>query len=152
MGHVLNTGDFAAARAVRGARLGELGYVSVCMAPGEANEGHSHTLVEEILVVQKGTGSIQIEDDVYDLQPGSVAVVPAGQFHATCNTGNVNLEGFIVFNQNVDRKKVKLKSREEHFGKPTKSPQDALETLQAEARALRKANKKLKKKLKKARG
>ncbi len=147
MGHVLNNRDFAAVRAVRSAKLSELGYVSVCMAPGEANEGHSHTLVEEILVVQKGTGSIQIENDVYELQPGSIAVVPAGQFHAVCNTGNANLEGFTVFNRNVDRAAVELKSREEHFGKSAEV--SALEALQAEVKALKKTNKKLKKKLKK---
>ena len=59
---VLNTTDFEAARAVRAAKLNELGWVPVCMAPGDENPGHSHTLVEEILVVQKGFGKIQIED------------------------------------------------------------------------------------------
>ncbi len=150
MGQVLNNRDFEAVRAVRSAKLKELGYVSVCMAPGEANEGHSHTLVEEILVVQKGTGSIQIENDVFELQPGSIAVVPAGQFHAVCNTGSANLEGFTVFNRNVDRKAVKLKSREEHFGKTAEA--SAMDAAQAELKALRKANKKLKKKLKNRKG
>ena len=62
---VLNTTDFEAARAVRAAKLKELGWVPVCMAPGDENPGHSHTLVEEILVVQKGFGKIQIEDKSY---------------------------------------------------------------------------------------
>ncbi len=154
MGQVLNNSDFAGARAVREAKLKELGYVSVCMAPGDANAGHSHTLVEEILVVQKGRGTIQIENESYPLKPGSIAVVPAGQFHATCNTGDENLEGFVVFNRNVDRKAVVLKSRKEHFGKAplagTKKQASAKEELKAEIKALKKANKKLKKKLKKA--
>ncbi len=160
MGQVLNKRDFDAARAVREARLKELGYVSVCMAPGDANAGHSHTLVEEILVVQKGKGAIQIENETYPLKPGSVAVVPAGQFHATCNTGNENLEGFVIFNRNVDRKAVVLKSRKAHFGKAApaaaskaagrKKEASANAKLKAEVKALKKANKKLKKKLKKA--
>ncbi len=155
MGQVLNNSDFAGARAVREAKLQELGYVSVCMAPGDANAGHSHTLVEEILVVQKGRGTIQIENESFPLQPGSIAVVPAGQFHATCNTGDENLEGFVVFNRNVDRKAVVLKSRKEHFAKAPRAgakKEASGQDLKAEIKALKKANKKLKKKLKKAQG
>jgi len=119
----------------------------VCMAPGESNAGHSHTLVEEVLVVHRGKGQIQIEDEVFDLCKGSVAVVPAGQFHALCNTGKKNLEGVILFNSNIDRKAVVLKSREEHFAEPSPS----MEALCAEVAALKKQNKKLNKKLRKAR-
>jgi quercetin dioxygenase-like cupin family protein len=142
---VLNTSDFEAARAVRGAKLNELGFVPVCMAPGDANKGHSHTVVEEILIVQKGRGQIQIEDNTFDLQPGSVAIVPAGKFHAVCNTGSENLEGVTIFNSNFDRKKVVLKTREEHFA----GKADAELSLRAELDALRKENKKLKKAAKK---
>ena len=140
---VLNQADFEAARAVNSVKLSELGFVPVCMAPGDANDGHSHTLVEEILVVQKGTGQIQIEDECYDLCAGSVAVVPAGRFHAVCNTGSENLEGFTFFNRNVDRKKVVLKSREEHFA------QSSADGLKSEIAALKKESRKLKKKLRK---
>ncbi len=145
MGYVLHSADFAAARSVKSAKLKELGFAPVCMAPGEADDGHSHTLVEEVLVVHKGEGRIQIENETFDVCAGSIAMVPAGQFHALCNTGKENLEGAVLFNANVDRKAVVLKSRAEHFGEP--SPQQ----LCAEIEALKKANKKLRKKLKKAR-
>ncbi|MCR9262259.1 MAG: cupin domain-containing protein [Pseudomonadaceae bacterium] len=144
---VLNSTDFEAARAVRSAKLNELGFVAVCMAPGEANDGHSHTIVEEMLIVQKGHGQIQIENDTFDLCPGSVAIVPAGKFHAVCNTGSENLEAVTVFNSNFDRKKVVLKSRDEHFPAKKTSAEDKLKD---ELKALKKTNKKLKKKLKKA--
>ena len=142
MQQVLSAEDFAAARAVSSVSLKELGFAPVCMAPGEANAGHSHTLVEEVLIVQAGMGQIQIENDTYDVCAGSVAVVPAGKFHALCNTGKDNLEGVIIFNRNVDRKKVVLKSRKQHF-KGAKSAQAG--ELLAELTALKKANKKLKK-------
>ena len=142
---VLNTEDFESARAVSSAKLSELGFVPVCMAPGKENAGHSHTLVEEILMIQKGQGKIQIENESYDLCPGSVAVVPAGKFHAVCNTGTENLEGMTVFNSNFDRKKVVLKSREQHFG--DKAP--SKKALLNEVAALKKQNKKLIKSLKK---
>ena len=61
MGQVLNASDFAAAQAIRAAKLNELGFAPICMAPAEENEGHSHTLVEEIVIVQSGEGKIQIE-------------------------------------------------------------------------------------------
>ena len=141
MEQVLTPQDFAAARAVKSIKLDALGFVPVCMAPGDENPGHSHTLVEEILIVQKGTGKIQIEDDTYDLCPGSVAIVPAGRFHAVCNTGSENLEGVTIFNRDVDVKKVVLKSRKQHFKKQAKADD--------ELKALKKANRKLKKQLKK---
>lgn len=146
MTQVLNPEDFAAARAVRSARLKELGFVPVCMAPGAANPGHSHTLVEEILIVRSGTGQIQIEDDVHELRPGSVAVVPAGKFHAVCNTGSQDLEGVTIFNKNVDTDAVVLKSRKQHFKKQATAQQAMLN----EVEKLKKQNKKLKKALKKA--
>ncbi len=73
MGQVLNASDFAAAQAIRAAKLNELGFAPICMAPAEENEGHSHTLVEEIVIVQSGEGKIQIENETYDLCAGSVA-------------------------------------------------------------------------------
>ena len=145
MEQVLSPADFAAARAVRSAKLKELGVVPVCMEPGAENPGHSHTRVEEVLMVRKGVGKIQIEDKTYDLGPGSVAIVPAGRFHAVCNTGSENLEGVTIFNQNVDRKKVVLKSRKQHFAKARPSKDD----LCAEIESLKKANKKLRKSIKK---
>ena len=145
MKNVLNAEDFATARAVKEAQLKELGHVSVCMAPGEAAPGHSHTLVEEMVIVQKGLGQIQIEDTTYDLHPGSVAIVPAGKFHALCNVGSDNLEAITVFNRNVDRDKVVLKNRKQHFADKQAGSAD----LMAEVKQLRETNKKLKKKLKK---
>jgi len=124
MGTVLDLADFAPSRVVRSTRLEEMGVVPIRMAPGEDDGGHSHTLVEEIVVVQSGEGRIQIDNETFDLRPGSVAVVSAGQFHCLYNTGEVDLEGVAVFNSNVDREAVVLKTREEHFaGSDTRADQ-----------------------------
>ena len=111
MGTVLTPSDFAAARAVRSASLTELGVAPICMAPGQEDPGHSHTLVEEVVIVQSGEGRIQIENETHDLCAGAVAVVPAGQFHALCNTGTAEFEAVAIYNANVDRKAVVLKNR-----------------------------------------
>ena len=144
MKNVLNPSDFAAARAVSSTKLKELGFVPICMEPGAENPGHSHTLVEEIVIVRQGVGKIQIENETFDLGPGSVAVVPAGRFHALCNVGSENLEGMTIFNSNFDRKKVQLKNRKQHFAQSKSN-----KSLLCEVDALKKANKKLKKRLKK---
>ena len=146
MGAVLNPTDFAAARAVRSATLKELGVAPICLAPGQEDPGHSHTVVEEVVIVQKGEGRIQIEDDTYDLCPGSVAVVPAGQFHAMCNAGTEDFEAVAIFNANVDRDAVVLKTREEHFAT---APSDELDVdaVKAELSELGKAVRRLQRKL-----
>lgn len=148
MGTVLNLSDFAAARAVRSATLKELGVAPICLAPGQEDPGHSHTVVEEVVIVQKGEGRIQIEDDTYELCPGSVAVVPAGQFHAMCNVGTEDFEAVAIFNANVDRDAVVLKTREEHFG--TASEEMDVEALKAELAEVGKTVRRLQRKLAKA--
>ncbi len=143
MGCVLHAEDFAAAQAVRQAKLGKLGMAPVCMAPGQANEGHSHTEVEEVLIVTRGTGQIQIENETFDVCAGSVAMVPAGQFHALCNTGTENLEGTIIFNSDYKRKNVVLKTRKQHFGTADADTSGKVDALEKENRKLRKKLKKL---------
>lgn len=142
MASVLNSKDFAAARKVKAATLTELGVVPICVAPGEEVFGHSHTMIEEVVIVHKGKGKIQIENEMSELRAGSVAVIPAGQFHALCNTGKQNLEATVVYNSNVNRDQVKLKNRDQHFGVEAPSVGE----LCAEIESLKKAYKKLKKK------
>ncbi len=145
MGTVLNTVELLNARNVKSNELGELGVAPFCIAPGEEGVAHSHTLIEEVIIVHSGKGAIQIEEQTYKLRPGSVAVVPAGQSHALCNTGKENLEATAIFTKNVDRSKVELKTREQHFG----APELTMGELCAQLQKLHKANKKLEKKLRK---
>lgn len=143
MGAVLQPKDFAASRKLKEATLTELGVVPVCLAPGEEIFSHSHTLIEEVIIVHKGKGKVQIENELCKLRAGSVAVVPAGQFHALCNTGKKNLEATVVYNANVDRNKVDLKNREQHFGAQLPTVAD----LCSEIASLKKAYRKLSKKV-----
>ena len=147
MGAVLNATDFAAARAVRSATLQELGVAPICMAPGAEDPGHSHTLVEEVVIVHSGEGRIQIENETYDLCAGSVAVVPAGQFHAMCNIGKQNFEAVAIFNSNVERDAVVLKTKEEHFGKDDGDKEMDVDALKAEVSELGKSIRRLQRQL-----
>jgi mannose-6-phosphate isomerase-like protein (cupin superfamily) len=144
MGTVLNTAALTAMRNAKVAALGELGIAPICVAPGKEALAHSHNLIEEVIIVHKGKGKVQIEDEVFDVCAGSVAVIPAGQFHSICNVGRKNLEATAIFNANVDRSNVVLKNRKEHF----QTADATVDALCAEVKALKKAYKKLKKKAK----
>lgn len=95
--------------------LGKLGIAPVCVEPGGVTSSHSHVGVEEINIIKAGTGTLQIENDVMDVCPGTVAVIKSGEFHEIVNTGDENLEFIAIFNSDVDPKAVRLKNREEHF-------------------------------------
>jgi quercetin dioxygenase-like cupin family protein len=95
--------------------LVQLGVAPVCLAPGQLSEGHSHAGVEEINIFRSGSGQIQIENDVIEVCGGAVAVIPAGCFHEVRNTGTENLEYVAVFDADIYRPDVVLKSKEAHF-------------------------------------
>jgi quercetin dioxygenase-like cupin family protein len=95
--------------------LVQLGVAPVCLAPGEESEGHSHAGVEELNIFRSGSGLIQIENDVIEVCGGTVAVIPAGCFHEVRNTGSDHLEYVAVFDADIYRPDVVLKSKESHF-------------------------------------
>jgi mannose-6-phosphate isomerase-like protein (cupin superfamily) len=119
--------------------LEKLGVAAVCLAPGEMSEGHSHTGVEEINIFRAGTGQIQIENDVFEVCGGMVAVVPAGRFHEVLNTGTESLEYVAVFDSEIDRPDVLLRSKEEHFDPSVPRYFKMLNTIAANAAAAAKA-------------
>ena len=95
--------------------LERLGISAICIPPGESAFSHSHAGIEELSIVKSGTGTFEIEDRIYDICAGSVALVKPGEFHEIRNTGDENLEFTVVFTSDVDPKTVRLVSREEHF-------------------------------------
>jgi mannose-6-phosphate isomerase-like protein (cupin superfamily) len=95
--------------------LGQVGIAAACLAPGGTTTGHSHTLVEEISIFKSGMGSIEIDNESFDVCEGSVAVIKAGEFHEITNSGDQNLEYITVFNSDVDKDKIDFKERAEHF-------------------------------------
>ena len=144
MGSVLQNAEFETVRKLRALNLSELGVVPVCVAPGGEIFSHSHTLIEEVIIVLEGKGKVQIENEITKVGPGSIAIVPAGQFHALCNTGKKDLRATVVYNANVDRAAVDRKDRKTHFA----SGEASLDEICAELKSLKKAYKKLKKKVK----
>jgi len=56
------------------------------IAPGKKLIGHRDPM-EEIYIIQKGRGRIQVGDDVCEVVPGDAIHIPIGQFHELTNTG-----------------------------------------------------------------
>ena len=49
---------------------------------------HIHDKEEEILFFWRGEGKCILDDDEFDIEPGSTAYVPIGVWHGVVNTGN----------------------------------------------------------------
>ena len=63
--------------------------------PGETLIGHVDPM-EEIYIIQKGHGRMQVEDDLSDVGPGDAIHIPIGHFHELTNTGNEEMTLLVV--------------------------------------------------------
>lgn len=54
--------------------------------PGNTSNIHSHQNQEEVFVVLSGRGKIMVNNEVANVEPGSVVFVPKGQVHQLINT------------------------------------------------------------------
>lgn len=59
--------------------------------PGEIVGEHNHTDLDEVFIVQSGEGQIEIAGQSFKLEPGTCAVVEAGEMHCLKNTGKIEL-------------------------------------------------------------
>lgn len=75
--------------------------------PGKGNPRHYHPNCEEILHVLAGTGAHCLEDQWFDLGPGTTIRIPIGARHNLKNIGNDVLTCVIAFSSG-DRQTVFL--------------------------------------------
>jgi mannose-6-phosphate isomerase-like protein (cupin superfamily) len=61
------------------------------LEPGQATERHYHRSSEEIYVVTKGSGSMEIEGEVRRVAKGDAILIPAGAWHTLENNGTSEL-------------------------------------------------------------
>ncbi|HVS86436.1 MAG TPA: cupin domain-containing protein [Gaiellaceae bacterium] len=61
------------------------------LEPGQATERHYHGRTEEIYVVTKGSGSLEIDGETKRLARGEAALIPAGAWHTFENDGTSEL-------------------------------------------------------------
>lgn len=63
--------------------------------PGNRLRGHEDPM-EEIYIIQKGLGRMQVGDEFCDVKEGDAVHVPIGHFHELTNTGEDELTLLVV--------------------------------------------------------
>jgi mannose-6-phosphate isomerase-like protein (cupin superfamily) len=51
------------------------------LAPGQATERHYHRASEEIYFLLEGTGVLELDGQLRDVQPGDAVLIPPGVWH-----------------------------------------------------------------------
>ncbi len=62
---------------------------------GETLIGHVDPM-EEIYIIQKGRGRMQVEDDLCDVGPGDAIHIPIGHYHELTNIGDEEMTLLVV--------------------------------------------------------
>jgi len=62
------------------------GVSRITIPPGEANEVHTHEAEEQIYVVLRGRGDVQVGDETREAEAGDVVYLPARLPHGFRNT------------------------------------------------------------------
>ena len=63
--------------------------------PGRTLIGHVDPM-EEIYIIQKGRGRMQVDEETRDIKPGDTIHVPIGSFHELINTGEGEMTILVV--------------------------------------------------------
>lgn len=70
------------------------------LAPGASEGMHSHSApspLEDVYIVAEGTGTMEVGDNSYSLNPGDAVLAPVGVDHNLHNTGHSTLKLVVVF-------------------------------------------------------
>lgn len=62
-----------------------------CLAPGQAQRPHSHGDADKVYYVLAGRATIQVGEEVADVEPGVAVLAPAGLAHGVANQSTVPL-------------------------------------------------------------
>jgi mannose-6-phosphate isomerase-like protein (cupin superfamily) len=71
---------------------------STDLKPNQSTRGHSHEGQEEVYYFISGTGTMELDDAIMDVQGGTVVLIPDGAFHRVHNTSASPLYFVCVFN------------------------------------------------------
>jgi mannose-6-phosphate isomerase-like protein (cupin superfamily) len=61
------------------------------LEPDQATERHYHRATEEIYLVTKGSGLMEVDGDTRAVRPGDAILIPAGAWHTLENNGSSDL-------------------------------------------------------------
>jgi mannose-6-phosphate isomerase-like protein (cupin superfamily) len=61
------------------------------LEPGQATERHHHGRTEEIYLVTKGSGSLEVDGETRRVRPGDAILIQPGEWHTLENDGTSEL-------------------------------------------------------------
>jgi mannose-6-phosphate isomerase-like protein (cupin superfamily) len=61
------------------------------LEPGQSTQRHYHRETEEIYLVTKGSGELEVDGERLRVRPGDAILIPAGAWHALENDGTSEL-------------------------------------------------------------
>jgi mannose-6-phosphate isomerase-like protein (cupin superfamily) len=61
------------------------------LEPDQATERHYHRATEEIYLVTKGSGLMEVDGETRAVRPGDAILIPAGAWHSLENNGSSDL-------------------------------------------------------------
>ena len=61
------------------------------LEPDQATERHYHGRTEEIYLVTKGSGSLEVDGETRRVRPGDAILIPPGAWHTLENNGSSEL-------------------------------------------------------------
>jgi mannose-6-phosphate isomerase-like protein (cupin superfamily) len=61
------------------------------LEPDQATERHYHERTEEIYLVTKGSGSLEVDGETCKVRPGDAILIPPGAWHTLENDGTSEL-------------------------------------------------------------
>ena len=85
----LVTKDGSAIRELHHTRAQSL--AEATLEPGQATERHHHRASEEIYLVTKGSGSLEVDGEMRRVRPGDAILIPPGAWHSLENDGTSEL-------------------------------------------------------------
>lgn len=64
--------------------------VIMCLQPNQEIGAETHSLTDQFIRIEEGTGKAVINDTEYELKDDSVVIIPAGANHNIINTSTTN--------------------------------------------------------------
>jgi mannose-6-phosphate isomerase-like protein (cupin superfamily) len=61
------------------------------LEPAQGTQRHYHRLSEEIYVVVKGSGELEVDGETRTVRPGDAVLIPPGAWHTLVNNGTSEL-------------------------------------------------------------
>lgn len=88
------TGDGTARVTIKISKINNdtISFLSESFIPGDGIKIHKHSNEAELIFIHKGTGIFTLGEKEYQVQPGTVALVPKGVWHGLRNTGTEDID------------------------------------------------------------